>query len=89
VVLIGASARELADALTAAGMDAGNVSFADTLPGAVEQAAALARPGDTVMLVPGCASFDMFTGFEQRGQIFRDAVRALAFAGAAKQEAAA
>jgi UDP-N-acetylmuramoylalanine-D-glutamate ligase len=41
------------------------------------------------MLVPGCASFDMFSGFEQRGQIFREAVRALALAGAAKQEAAA
>jgi UDP-N-acetylmuramoylalanine--D-glutamate ligase len=29
------------------------------------------------MLIPGCASFDMFTGFEHRGQVFRDAVRAL------------
>lgn len=87
VVLIGASARELADALTAAGMNQNNVFFAETLPGAVEQAAALARPGDTVMLVPGCASFDMFSGFEQRGQVFRDAVRALSSARAAKEAA--
>ncbi len=88
VVLIGASARELAGALTAAGMDGNDIAFADTLPGAVEQAAVLARPGDTVMLVPGCASFDMFTGFEQRGQVFRDAVRALASV-RSRQEAAA
>jgi hypothetical protein len=26
------------------------------------------------MLVPGCASFDMFSGFEERGQVFREAV---------------
>jgi UDP-N-acetylmuramoylalanine--D-glutamate ligase len=79
VVLIGASAPEIADALAAAGMR--DVAFAASLPEAVEQAASAARPGDTVMLVPGCASFDMFTGFEHRGQVFRDAVRALATAG--------
>jgi len=76
VVLIGKSAPDIADALRAAGGDTPH-EFADTLPDAVARAAALARPGETVMLAPGCASFDMFTGFEQRGQVFRDAVRAL------------
>lgn len=74
-VLIGTSAPDIADALAAEGMR--NVEQADSLPEAVERAARRARPGDTVMLVPGCASFDMFAGFEQRGQVFRDAVRAL------------
>jgi UDP-N-acetylmuramoylalanine--D-glutamate ligase len=54
-----------------------DIERADTLPNAVERASNLARPGDMVMLVPGCASFDMFSGFEHRGQVFRDAVRAL------------
>lgn len=75
-VLIGVSAPEIARALAEAGVE--SVARADTLPEAVRRAAARARPGDTVMLVPGCASFDMFTGFEQRGQVFRDAVRELA-----------
>lgn len=76
IVLIGVSAPQIADALAAAGMR--NAEFADTLPAAVDRAAAAAREGDTVMLVPGCASFDMFRGFEHRGQVFRDAVTARA-----------
>lgn len=84
VVLIGASAGEIGAALESEWRRTGVgpvVEYADTLEDAVRRAQRAARPGDTVMLVPGCASFDMFTGFEQRGQIFRDAVRALAPAG--------
>ena len=77
VVLIGAAKQEIADGLRVAGMDAGDVSFADSLPEAVSMAASLATEGDTVMLVPGCASFDMFSGFEERGAVFREAVRGL------------
>ena len=44
---------------------------------AVEQAFALAEPGDTVLLSPACASFDMFAGFEDRGRQFSAAVQKL------------
>ena len=50
---------------------------APTLDAAVRRAAAIAAPGDTVLLSPACASFDMFRDFEHRGEVFRQAVRDL------------
>lgn len=37
----------------------------------------LARPGDTVLLAPAGASFDQFSGYGQRGDLFAAAVRAV------------
>ena len=54
------------------------VSRARDLGEAVHQAAAIAEPGDTVLLSPACASFDMFENFEARGASFRAAVAELA-----------
>ncbi len=44
---------------------------------AVEQASHLASPGDVIMLSPACASWDMFTSFEERGRMFKESVHNL------------
>jgi len=49
-----------------------------TLPEAVQAASRAARPGDTVLLSPACASFDMFTDYRERGAVFAQAVQELA-----------
>jgi UDP-N-acetylmuramoylalanine--D-glutamate ligase len=48
-----------------------------TLDIALRRASMAARPGDTVLLSPACASFDQFTDFEARGDAFRALVEAL------------
>jgi UDP-N-acetylmuramoylalanine--D-glutamate ligase len=61
---------EAADAMNAAW--SGHVSCQDckTLESALEQATAAAEPGDVVLLSPGCASFDQFKSYAERGDIF-------------------
>lgn len=51
--------------------------LADTLPAAVYTACQLAKPHDTVLLSPACASTDMFRDYKQRGDVFIQTVRAL------------
>ena len=53
------------------------VRLSGTLETAVAEAAAAARPGDTVLLSPACASFDQFRDFEARGDAFAALVGAL------------
>jgi UDP-N-acetylmuramoylalanine--D-glutamate ligase len=51
---------------------------AGSLEEAVQRAASVASPGEVVLLSPACASFDMFADFEERGRVFKEAVRRLA-----------
>jgi len=53
------------------------VHEAESMGAAVRQAAALAVPGDVVLLSPACASFDMFRDYEHRGDAFKEAVLTL------------
>ncbi len=69
VVAIGEAAT---DVLAAAG--ALPAVRADSMREAVKAASDLAEPGDTVLLAPGCASFDMFESYGHRGEAFREAV---------------
>ncbi|MGH8170200.1 MAG: UDP-N-acetylmuramoyl-L-alanine--D-glutamate ligase, partial [Steroidobacteraceae bacterium] len=52
--------------------------YRPSLEDAVRAAAAAARPGDTVLLSPACASLDMFRDYAHRGVVFAQAVREMA-----------
>lgn len=60
-----------------------SVVFAHDMADAVQQAKALVQSGDAVLLSPACASFDMFAGFEARGEAFMVEVRKLMHGGEA------
>lgn len=70
VISIGAFGPQMAEMARRAGVE--TVIDAGTLAAAVPLAAEAARPGDVVMLAPGCASHDQFSGFEERGRLFRE-----------------
>ncbi len=52
----------------------GPVLTVDSMKKAIEKAGNMAQPGDTVLLSPACASFDLFRNYEDRGDQFVDAV---------------
>ncbi len=79
VYLIGESAHSLAAVWSAV---VATVICGD-LPAAVRAAAAGAQAGEAVLLAPGCASFDQFVSFEERGECFAHSVHALGTASAA------
>ncbi|MBV9195154.1 MAG: UDP-N-acetylmuramoyl-L-alanine--D-glutamate ligase [Solirubrobacterales bacterium] len=68
VYLIGEAASELAEALAAAGVP---LHQAGDLEHAVSAARAAAKPKETVLLSPACASYDQYPDFEARGEHFR------------------
>lgn len=65
---VGAAGPTLVDAAGDRGRLAGSLDIA------VEMAAQAARPGDTVLLAPGCASFDQFDSYAARGDRFAELV---------------
>jgi UDP-N-acetylmuramoylalanine--D-glutamate ligase len=75
-VLIGACAEEIEGALRRHAPDV-PVTRAGSMHTAVEAAAGIARPGDTVLLAPAAASMDMFRDYRDRGEQFVAAVREL------------
>lgn len=54
-----------------------NIEDASSMEDAVAKAYRLATTGDTVLLSPCCASFDLFKSYEDRGDQFKDCVRKL------------
>lgn len=66
---------EAAPALLEAGGE--RVTEAGSMEEAVRIASRLAVPGDVVLLAPGCASFDMFSSYAERGDAFAEAVETI------------
>jgi len=74
LVLIGEDADNIESQLKGSA----TIERADSMDAAVQLALESATPGDSVLLAPACASFDMFRSFEERGEVFKSAVGTLA-----------
>ena len=73
VVAIGEAAGEVIEAFR----DLVPVQSAGTMEEAVSAAARLSRPGDSILLSPGCASFDWYTSYAARGDHFASLVKSM------------
>jgi UDP-N-acetylmuramoylalanine--D-glutamate ligase len=70
LVLLGEASNKIRAQLAGTTM----IVQADSMEAAVGLAFQQSRPGDTILLAPACASFDMFENYEQRGKEFKAAV---------------
>lgn len=74
VIAIGESANTVHSQL---GVHAAEQCKANTMEDAIQAARACAHPGDVVLLSPACSSFDMYTNYKERGDVFRRLVQAI------------
>ncbi|MBR3844821.1 MAG: UDP-N-acetylmuramoyl-L-alanine--D-glutamate ligase [Clostridia bacterium] len=72
MILLGKDGDKIAKAADEAGF--GEYSYCSDMAQCVKKAVEIAEPGDTVLLSPACASWDMYENFEQRGNHFKDMV---------------
>ena len=77
LVLLGVTAERFKQTALSCGFADERIIKCPSLEACVASAAQLAVPGDTVLLSPACASWDMFTGYEQRGEMFKEYVKGL------------
>jgi UDP-N-acetylmuramoylalanine--D-glutamate ligase len=75
LILIGEDAETIATELG----EYAPYQLTSSMHDAVKVSFRLAQPGDTVLLAPACASFDMFESFEHRGKVFKEEVASLEF----------
>jgi UDP-N-acetylmuramoylalanine--D-glutamate ligase len=74
LVVLGEDAENIASQLKGSS----EIEKVDSLATAVRVSSEAAEPGDSVLLAPACASFDMFKSFEERGEVFKKEVNSLA-----------
>jgi UDP-N-acetylmuramoylalanine--D-glutamate ligase len=75
LVLLGETSDKIAQTAKDKGFK--NIYYTKTIQEAAEKSFGLSSPGYNVLLSPACASWDMFKDYEERGRIFKEAVRAL------------
>ena len=75
LILLGRDAHMIQEACDSEGY--ADYVYCNDMNECVRTARDIAEPGDTVLLSPACASWDMYDNFEQRGRHFKDCVRGL------------
>lgn len=75
LVLIGQTREKIAACARKHGM--GQIVFADSFGEAMDLCVKNAQPGDAVLLSPACASWGMFSDYEERGRIFKEYVNGI------------
>ena len=75
LVLLGKTKEKIAETARRHGFD--DIIMVSSLEEAVKVSYENAKEGETVLLSPACASWDMFKSYEERGRLFKQYVRAL------------